>query len=227
MLEPLEVGPRPDHWKRFSLLVAHDLKEPLRNTANCARMLAATVKDKSEETKQLTRWLLDSADRLQNLVDALLEHARHGHEECEVLDLKRMVEEVAEDLKLLLIETGGSVQVDDMPRVKAGPLGMRLVLVNLIENAIKYRRPEAAPLIEVSAQLHEGGCQVMIQDNGKGMTQEQMNQAFDPFRRFDTEVDGLGIGLSHVYKIIEAHGGTIDIASQVGVGTTFILDFPN
>jgi signal transduction histidine kinase len=226
MLEPLEVGPRADHWKRFALLVAHDLKEPLRNTANCARMLSSMIKDESAETKKIMQWLLESSERLQDMVDGLLEHARQGHEPLEVLDLNAMVQDVMSDLRMLLIKSGGTVQVGDLSPLKAGPLGMRLVLLNLMENAIKYRRPDAALEIEVSTEQHKDGCRLLVRDNGKGMTPEQMQQAFDPFRRFDKEVDGLGIGLSHVYKIVEAHGGSIEITSEVVKGTTFTLDFP-
>ena len=227
MLEPLEAGPRPDHWKRFAVLVAHDLKEPLRNTANCARMLSSLLKDESEEVQEVTRWLLDSADRLYEMVDALLVHARHGHEPCESLNLKSIVEDVTADMRCLLRDSGGVVQMGDLPSVQAGPLGMRLILVNLIENAIKYARPDVPPCIKVAARKSDCSCEVLIEDNGKGMTTEQIEQVFEPFRRFDADVDGLGIGLSHVYKIVEAHGGSIDILSKVGEGTTFILRFPN
>lgn len=227
MLEPLEAGPRPDHWKRFAVLVAHDLKEPLRNTANCARMLSSLLKDESEEVKEVTRWLLDSADRLYEMVDALLAHARHGHEPCESLNLKSMVEDVTADLRCLLHQSGGVVQVGDLPSVQAGPLGMRLILINLFENALKYARPGVSPTIKVEGRKIDGFCEVLIQDNGKGMAPGHVEQAFEPFRRFDADVDGLGIGLSHVYKIVEAHGGSIDILSKVGEGTTFILRFPD
>lgn len=227
MLDPLEVGPRPDHWKRFAVLVAHDLKEPLRNTANCARMLSSLIKDESEEVQEVTRWLLDSADRLYEMVDALLVHARLGHESCESLNLKSMVEDVTSDLRCLIRKTDGKVHVEDLSAVYAGPLGMRLILINLIENALKYARPGVPPHIHVEARKAEGSCEVLIRDNGKGMTTAQVEQAFEPFRRFDDASDGLGMGLSHVYKIVEAHRGSIDIQSKEGEGTTFILRFPN
>lgn len=216
-----------DHWKRFAMVVAHDLKEPLRNASNCAKMLASIVKDESEETQQITRWLEESADRLQNMVDALLEHARHGAEALEIVDLNVLVHEVVADLHCLQRRTGGGVEIGPLPELKSGPLGMRLLFGNLIENALKYGSAGVAPRISVSSNVESGFDVIRIQDNGKGMSPYQMRHIFEPFRRFEHDVEGLGMGLSHVYNIVQGHGGDIEVESRVGEGTTFILRFPN
>ncbi len=216
-----------DHWKQFATIVAHDLKEPLRNIASCARMLVSLNQDPAPQAKQLTEWLVESSERIEDMVSGLLQHARLGHEPVEELEMGPLVQEVIRDLRCLAIRSGATFDVGPLPAIQAGPLGMRLLFVNLFENALKYARQGVDPVVQLTAEKVKGGFLFTVGDNGQGMTQNQVASAFEPFRRHDQAVEGLGMGLCHVRKIVAGHGGWIRTESQVGQGTTFIFFLPD
>ena len=214
------------------MMVAHDLKEPVRNICSCARLLAeiqggADHLDGVDE-EQVRAWLLSSSDRLVKMVDAMASHARRGREEFEAqLDIGTIVDDVRVDLSDLMRRTGGRVEcTSSMPVIEAGPLGMRLVFQNLIENGLKYARPDAPPRVRLSAERLHSGWLFRCRDNGRGMSPEHIPNAFEAFRRFDLESEGMGMGLCHVHQIIEAHDGAIWIESELGKGTVMAFTLP-
>ena len=220
-------SPNADRWKRFAMLVAHDLKEPLRNVASCARMLSTMTEAPDVDRDQIAGWLEESAERMTSLVDGLLEHARLGGESINAnVDMQRLAKEVAMDLRCLIRRSSGEISIEGLPTIKAGPLGMRLLLVNLIENALKYRKAGQSAEVHISSEPTSGGWLFKVKDNGRGMTEAQVKRVFEPFRRFSGDVDGMGMGLTHVQKIIEGHGGWIDVESELGRGTVFRFFLP-
>lgn len=218
---------KDDQWKRFAFIIAHDLKEPIRNVSSCSRLLASKLEVTDPEVQQIAGWLMDSADKLQDLIDALFDLARHGSEAMEQVDLGATVGDIERDFRCLIQRSGGTLEVAELPTVYAGPLGMRIVFGNLIENALKYAQPGIPPRMKISAEKREEGWCMKVQDNGQGMSPKEVKHAFDPFRRFSDQADGLGMGLAHVFKIVDGHGGTIQIDSTPGSGTTFSVLIPN
>ena len=124
------------------------------------------------------------------------------------------------------LDHGLPISIEGLPTIKAGPLGMRLLLVNLIENALKYRKAGQSAEVHISSEPTSGGWLFKVKDNGRGMTEAQVKRVFEPFRRFSGDVDGMGMGLTHVQKIIEGHGGWIDVESELGRGTVFRFFLP-
>ena len=230
-LDPVhaETGDDSHWWKQFALMVAHDLKEPIRNIGQCARLLAEGEEEHGVHPDRLRHWLVESADRLECMMDALLEHARHGRESVRLgVDSGRMIDGILQDYRSMIQRLDGAVLVvTDMPKVDCGPIGLRLVLQNLIENALKYHKVGEPPVVRVRAERTGGGWLFEVTDEGIGMPEGKTIEAFDPFKRFEPGREGLGMGLCHVRHIVESHGGDIWIESRLGEGTRVAFTLPD
>lgn len=216
-------------WKQFALMVAHDLKEPIRNIGHCARLLAEGEDETGVGPERLRHWLVDAAERLECMMDALLQHARVGHEPKQKgVDSDRILAGILQDFRDMIQRMEGSVMATtEMPKVDCGPLGLRLVLQNLIENGLKYHKVGEPPVVRVAAEKTGSGWLFEVTDEGIGMPKGKTMQAFDPFKRFEPDREGLGMGLCHVRQIVEAHGGDIWIESQTGEGTRVAFTIPD
>lgn len=190
-------------------------------------MLVSLIDDGDPQVKQLSQWLIESAQRIDGMVEGLLEHARIGHEVRTELDLGEVLQEVVSDLRCLNRRQESTIEIGPMPKIKAGPLGIRLLFINLIENAMKYGRVGVPLFIQVSSTATAEGHLFEVQDNGKGMTRNQQATLFELGRRHDLSVEGLGMGLSHVWKIVDGHQGWITVESEPGEGTRFIFFIPD
>ena len=140
-----------------------------------------------------------------------------------------IIEEVCGDLTEPLHGIGAVLKVDPLSSVQGDPILLKQVFQNLITNAIKYRRPEVPLQIDVSGkQMSMTHYRIMVTDNGSGFEAAFNERIFEPFRRLVSgdAIEGAGIGLSTVKKIIEIHDGTITAAGILGTGATFIIELP-
>ena len=172
---------------------------------------------------------MEASDRLQCMLDALLRHARHGGESVQSgVDSQATLDGILADFRSMLVRTGGSVEaMTPMPKVDCGPLGLRVILQNLIENGLKYQKPGVPPIVRISAERLATGWMFEVADQGVGMPEGKTIEAFEPFRRFEHQREGLGMGLCHVRNIVEAHGGDIWIDSQPNEGTKVAFTLPD
>jgi len=229
--------------EQFAYAASHDLQEPLRKISAFGSLL------EKENGPQLTGSgqqyvgsMCRAAQRMQNLINALLMYSRittRGKEFVEVC-LDDVLAEVMVDLELRLRETGGTVAAGPLPRLDADPTQMRQLLQNLIANALKFRRPDTPPRVEVrevaagevlpdAAGCPPPGpecCRLVVRDNGIGFEPRYAERIFGVFQRLHPqhEYEGSGIGLSLCRRIAERHGGTIRAFSRPGVGSTFVVD---
>ena len=209
------------------MMVAHDLKEPLTSVASCAKLLAEDGLMNAAERNLMLQGLQHSANRLSTLVDEMFEFARLGGElRRDEVDVNTLAEEIKSDLRCLLRRTGAQLSIGEMPVIKAGRIGVRVILGNLIENAIKYGRVDAAVEVKLHAERTASGWLFSVVDNGMGIAPEHKSSLFHPFRRFTQREEGAGMGLSHVMRVVEEHNGWIDVESEVGVGSTFRVFLP-
>ena len=199
--------------EQFATVASHDLQEPLRKIASFGELLRRRLADRlNDDERTFIDEMERSADRMQRLIRSLLALARvtTGGEPFAEVDLGQTLREVESDLGVLLRETGGRVTTQgDLPVITADPVQMRQLLQNLIGNALKFRRPDVAPVVQVAARLIEpegrapGGeaigpptLELRVQDNGAGFDPRRAREILYPFRRLQptTERAGLGMG---------------------------------
>ena len=211
----------------FATQAAHDLNAPLRSMSGFADILTAKLAaDLSEQHREYLAQISSGARRLQGLISGLLSYARAGNdEELTVVRLDAVANEVVEDLAAVISEADAVVECEPLPSVRGQPTGVRLALRNLIANAIKYRS-EDRPLIRIESRPLGERCLVTVRDNGIGIDREHVNRILRPFTRLHAQaaIEGSGLGLATVDRIVRRHGGTLRVASEVGRGSVFSFD---
>jgi two-component system, sensor histidine kinase len=118
------------------------------------------------------------------------------------------------------------VDVADCPTAYFSPKNLRSILYNLLSNGLKYAHPDRPPVVQIRSRCLPGRLVLTVQDNGLGLTQEQQGKLFVLFQRLHTHVEGSGVGLYMVKRIVENAGGSIEVQSQPGVGTRFTVSLP-
>jgi signal transduction histidine kinase len=184
--------------------------------------------------------IINSAARMQTLIDSLLNYSRATTSEIilQPVKLNLIIEEVKKDLVELIEEKQVKIICDDLPVLKIERSQFNQLFFNLIENAIKYRREDLSPEIKITAEsfykkddVNETDTKfyrILVSDNGIGFEQEYAENIFKLFQRLHgrKEYSGTGIGLAICKKIVENHKGTITAVSKPGKGSTFIIELP-
>jgi signal transduction histidine kinase len=135
---------------------------------------------------------------------------------------------VQEDIKNLLEESGARIITHfEVPQIQYARKNLRSILYNLLSNAVKYRDPHRLPEVHVKTRSTPEGIVLTIEDNGLGIDDNKQHKLFAMFQRLHVHVEGTGIGLYIVKRIIENNGGRIEVASQPGRGTIFTITFPD
>jgi len=209
--------------RSYADVVAHDLSEPVAGIA----MLVGLLERRAEEPPSpgVLLGLRTSTERARDLIDGVLVYARAGELHTERVALRRLMAEVAEDLRRALDETEATLTIGELPEVDGDPRQLRRVLQNLLGNAMKYRGG-APPRIEVSALRDRHEWVVTMRDNGRGVDPDQATRIFRMFSRASDEIDGVGIGLAVCRRIVEAHGGRIWVEPAAGGGSAFRFTLP-
>lgn len=234
-----ELNQTNANLEQFIHVVSHDLKEPLRKIISYTSHLSSTRADLLEihEIRNLNI-VHNSATRLNSLVDDLVKYAFSANlTENDLVDLNQVMEDVKQDLELSIAEGSASIHFSDLPVIEGSRVQMRQLFSNLIANAIKYRRKEVPPVIDISTRVVDNVYgfmpekkfrQISLRDNGIGMEQSHLNKIFTIFQRLHmrNEYSGNGIGLAICRKIMENHLGKINVESNPGEGSTFHLYFP-
>jgi signal transduction histidine kinase len=209
-------------------VVSHDLSEPVHVVKGFAERLARRVR--SDEEGEFCEFIVDAADRMQQLLDDLLAYARAGRGELpqELLDCRRVVENVVAGLSATATRTGARVTVGDMPRSLVGSrLVLTQVLHNLVANALKFTRPGIPAQVRVDAVDGGGHVTFRVQDNGIGIDAQQTERVFQPFTRLNSReaYPGSGVGLAICRRLVERSNGRIWVESEPS-GTVFYVEVP-
>ncbi len=216
----------------FAFVASHDLQEPLRKIVSFGERLGTSAGPLLEgNPRQYLDRMLDATARMRTLIADLLAYSQIKTDAAAFAptSLAMIAREVVADLETVIADTGGRIDVGTLPAIDADASQMRQLMQNLLSNALKFRRPDVAPLIQLGASVsHDGVCRMTVTDNGIGFKQEHDEKIFRLFERLHTrtQFQGSGMGLAICRKIVERHGGSIAATSIVGQGTTFTVNLP-
>lgn len=228
----------------FTYIASHDLKEPLRKIFTYASLIEDNESHGlSYDNKQHFRRIKLAAQRMQNLLNDLLmySHVTMGDKQFEEVDLNKVVQDVASNLKEEITENDACIKVSTLPVVKAMPFQIRQLFENLITNSLKYKQHQVSPCIVIESAVleknqirepfhKESDCyhKLYFRDNGLGFEQSYSEKIFKLFQRLHTTSGqtGTGIGLTICKKIVDNHHGFIKATSEVNKGTTFEIYLP-
>jgi PAS domain S-box-containing protein len=216
----------------FSYSVSHDLRAPLRHIVGFAQLLERRAGPALDATALgHLRTISEAAQQGGRLVDDLLAFSRMGRAELRQsrVALGPLVEEVRAQLAPEAQGRRVVWEVGPLPEVRADPAMLRLVLHNLLSNALKYTRPREEARLWVAARRLPGGeVEVEVADNGVGFEMEYVDKLFGVFQRLHTaeQFEGTGIGLANVRRIISRHGGRTWARGEVGKGAAFGFTLP-
>jgi light-regulated signal transduction histidine kinase (bacteriophytochrome) len=218
--------------EQFAYSASHDLQEPIRTVAIYSQMLKRRFENAlGSEGNDYIAYTVDNALRLQQLVKDLLAYTQAsgpGLGPPAVVNAGRAVEKVVQNLQPVVLETGARITHRDLPDVRIHKTQLEQLLQNVIGNAIKYRRADVPEVIIGARPDTPGRWLFSVTDNGIGIDARYHQQIFGIFKRLHVpaEYPGTGIGLAICRRIVERHGGTIWVDSELGRGTTVFFTLP-
>lgn len=211
--------------EQFTYIASHDLQEPLRSLISFSHLLSSEYNNTLDEDGQkYIEFISSSSRRMQELVKGLLEYARIGKSpELQNINGPNLINEVLMDISAQITEKKAIITFGEIPVFLGYPLEFRLLMQNLLSNALKFVPNGVKPQIEIRAEENEEEYLFSIKDNGIGIDPKFYDKIFTLYRRLHkrNEFDGIGIGLSHCKKIVALHGGNIWVESTLGKGSTF------
>jgi len=227
-----ELQAANEELQAFGYSISHDLRAPLRHVLGYINMLIKEAGPLlSEKSLRHLATISLSAERMGELIDDLLAFSRLGRVELEKKDvsLDELVRETMGDFKAEAKNRHIVWKILPLPTVWAGRALLRMALVNLISNAIKFTSPREEAVIEIGCASDKNDqTAIYIRDNGVGFDAAYVDQLFGVFQRLHTrkEFEGTGIGLANVQRIIHRHGGETWAEGAVDAGATFYFSLP-
>ena len=216
--------------RQFTYALSHDLKAP----ANTLRSLLCDISSwldsgKIDQVQKMIELSRGTVDRMCSFIDSLLNYTQVLDlvpEDTEV-SLARLIEDIQTDLKGDIEASGARLIVGKLPTLRGDPVQLRMVLQNLISNAIKFHKPGQPPIVEISVRkpLNDASVSIVIKDNGIGIDPKHQERIFEVFERLHVADDyaGSGLGLAICQRIAERSGGRITLESAPGAGSTCTL----
>ncbi len=216
--------------EQFAFAAAHDLREPLRMVTTYTQLLERKLGARLDpDVKPFMKQIVDGAGRMFDLLQDLLSYTNTAtqHEPAGPVELGAALQVAMQNLDATIRENEAEVHAGPLP-VISGRMGhMVLVFQNLIGNAMKYRKKDVAPRVDISAEKREGGWLIRVTDNGIGIDPRYHSQIFGVFKRLHgREIPGTGIGLAICQRAVERAGGTIWVESTPGEGSSFLFTLP-
>ncbi len=233
LLQVARTAAANEELAAFAYATSHDLKAPINTLSLLLSELAHELDDVDEEIRHLIELGRATARRAAALVEDVLDYTRVvGQDvEPEPVALADVAAEVMTDLAASISESGAqiSLDLDGDAVVAANPMQVRLLLMNLLTNAIKFHRPGEIPTVRIVGRRDGPTVRLCVEDEGIGIDEAHLNRIFRMFERLHPRdaYDGAGLGLALCRRVVINHGGSIEVSSEVGVGTRFDVTLPS
>lgn len=220
-----------EELERFAYICSHDMQEPVRMMNSYGGLLEKNaVPLLDDKGKTYLTFIISNAQRMQKMIQDILTFSRIGREEVKVetVDCNAIAREVLAEFETIIKETNARTQYDSLPTLETSPTLMRVLLQNLVGNALKFQDGSKPPEITIMAERRKSFWRFTVTDNGIGIDPAFHHKIFAIFQRLHRKEDypGTGIGLSTCKKFIELCGGTIGFEPASGRGTTFFFTLP-
>jgi len=222
-----------DH-NTFIYSVSHDLNAPVSNISGLIIALDSMLESDNLEIKKVLNLFNVSIQRLQETIGELSDITKIEKESSEEIQetiaINELLDEVKQSIEGMLTKSKAKIFTDiQVADIHFSKKNLRSILLNLLTNAIKYKSPERDPEIKLSTGRSGDFITLSIEDNGSGISKDKIGKLFSMFKRVheDKDIEGAGIGLYLIKKMIENAGGRIKVESEEGKGSTFIACFKN
>ncbi|SDK40386.1 PAS domain-containing sensor histidine kinase [Natronorubrum texcoconense] len=217
--------------EQFAYAASHDLQEPLRMVSSYLQLIDRRYGDAfDEDGEEFLEFAIDGADRMRKMIEGLLAYSRveTQGDPFEPVDLNDVLEAVRSDLQMRIAESDAEITIEDLPRVVGDAGQLRQVFQNLLSNAIEYSG-DRPPRVDIAAERDGDDWTISVHDQGIGIEPSDQERVFEVFERLHTheEHSGTGIGLALCQRIVERHGGEIELESEPGEGSTFSFTLPS
>ncbi len=219
----------------FVSAVSHEFRTPLAVIYSAGENLTDGVVNSSNQVEKYGNLIKGEGKKLSNMVEQILEFAgaNSGRKKYDLreIDVKEIIKTALAECQSLIEEKGFAVEKDiaeNLPKVMADRNALSHAIQNLITNAVKYGNDNK--WLKISAENGDGRVKIAVEDKGIGIDKREVGKVFEPFYRaksvVDAQIHGNGLGLSLVKQTVEAHGGKIDVESETGKGSRFIIHLP-
>jgi two-component system, sporulation sensor kinase E len=208
----------------MSMYLAHEIRNPLFAIGGFTNSLLNSPNIEEKERSKL-KIIAEEAKRLDGMLTSILNFAAPGEAAVGKVDVRKAIDEVVELMRLGYSQQGYRFLTEiepELPHVRGNSERIKQCLINLTKNSMEAMDKGGTVLIR--AHLDKDFVLIQVEDNGVGMSEDQLERAFSPF--YTTKTKGYGLGLSMIKKIIEEYGGRVEIASKEGMGTTVTLSIP-
>lgn len=211
----------------FIYKVSHDLKSPLNSIQGMIQLMTPYRKDSEEYLGLLDK----SVDRLKEYITQLANYSRNESKtEIKAINFDKLIKEIFENYQFMpnAEKIRLNVQIDQRVAVYSDEFRLQVILNNIISNAIKYHNfNQNDPYLNVHLVEIGKEFNIVIKDNGTGIEEKHISSIFEMFQRATVQSEGSGLGLYIVKKALDKLNGRIDVKSEIGTGTTFIITVPN
>ncbi len=216
--------------------MTHEFKTPISTISLASEMLSdSSISQTPDKQTRYLRMIRDENKRLSVLVESILQTSILDKGEFKLklteIDIHEIINTAINNTQLLISQRGGVINTSLMAqkfKIVADRVHLTNIVFNLIDNAIKYT--QGVPEISVKTENTENAIKISVKDNGIGISKENQRKIFDKFYRVPTgnvhNVKGFGLGLSYVLAVVEKHGGVVEVQSELGKGSTFIITIP-